>query len=203
VEDGGRAWLERRGIDVVDTQERVVLELDAALDAVSQGSGGVAITDFASRPDLAPELVRLHAEGMEDVPGDLAREEPPALEAWQRWQEPPSRRPEFLVIALDGDDAVGWAQLNVYPRVPYHAFTVVARSHRGRGIATAQDGADPPRARPRPRAPDHELERRQRRDADAERGARLPPRARAGLPAAGSVAVAQRVRLNARWCSKQ
>jgi GNAT superfamily N-acetyltransferase len=41
------------------------------------------------------------------------------------------------VIALDGGDAVGYAQLHVYPRVGYHGFTVVARSHRGRGIARA------------------------------------------------------------------
>ena len=39
--------------------------------------------------------------------------------------------------ALDDNDVVGWAQLNVYPRVGHHAFTVVARSHRGRGIPRA------------------------------------------------------------------
>ena len=137
VEDDGRSWLERRGFEVVDRQERVVLELDGARDTVSQAPGHVAITDFAARPDLAPALVRLNAEGMEDVPGDLARDEPPGLETWLRWQEPPSRRSEFIVIALDGDDVVGSAQLNVYPRVGYHALTVVARSHRGRGIARA------------------------------------------------------------------
>jgi GNAT superfamily N-acetyltransferase len=137
VEDDGRAWLERRGFEVVDRQERVVLELADACDTVSQARGDVAITDFAARPDLAPGLVRLHAEGMLDVPGDLAREEPADLETWLRWQEPPSRRPEFVVIGLDRGAVVGCAQLNVYPRVGYHAFTVVARSHRRRGIARA------------------------------------------------------------------
>lgn len=142
VEDEGRAWLERRGFEVVDRQERVVLELGCAPDAgardtVSQAPGHVAITDFAARRDLAPEIVRLVAEGMQDVPGELAREEPPDLETWLRWQEAPSRRPEFVVIGLDRGDVVGWAQLNVYPRVGYHAFTVVARSHRGRGVARA------------------------------------------------------------------
>jgi ribosomal protein S18 acetylase RimI-like enzyme len=135
VDDEGRAWLERREFEVVDRQERVVLELAGARDTVAQAPGDVAITDFAARPDLAPEIVRLVAEGMEDVPGDLAREEPPNLETWLQWQEAPSRRPEFVVIGLDGGDVVGWAQLNVYPRVGYHAFTVVARAHRGRGIA--------------------------------------------------------------------
>ncbi len=34
-------------------------------------------------------------------------------------------------------DVAGFAQLNVYPRVGYHAVTIVARSHRRRGIARA------------------------------------------------------------------
>jgi RimJ/RimL family protein N-acetyltransferase len=41
------------------------------------------------------------------------------------------------VIALDSGEPVAFAQLNVYPRVGHHAFTVVVRSHRGRGLARA------------------------------------------------------------------
>jgi GNAT superfamily N-acetyltransferase len=137
VDDEGRAWLERRRFVEVDRQERVVLELGAAGGAVPSEPPALPITDFAVRPDLAPQIVGLLARGMVDVPGELARDEPPDLETWLRWQEVPSRRPEFLVVALDGEEVVGWAQLNVYPRVGYHAFTVVARSHRGRGIARA------------------------------------------------------------------
>ena len=131
-------WLERRGWRRIDRQERVVLELaDVPRDRVSQAPAGIELTDYASRPDLAPKLVELTAEGVQDVPGELAREEPPSLETWLRWQDAPSRRPEFIVIALDGDDVAGFAQLNVYPRVGYHAVTIVARSHRRRGIARA------------------------------------------------------------------
>ena len=139
VEQEALDWLARRGWEEVDRQERVVLELrDGACDTVPQApDGGIEITDYASRADLAERLVELTAAGLADVPGELARLDSPDLATWLKWQEPPSRRPEFLVIALDGDDVAGFAQLNVYPRVGYHAFTVVARPHRGRGIARA------------------------------------------------------------------
>jgi GNAT superfamily N-acetyltransferase len=117
-DDASRAWAERRGFGVVDREERVVLELPAAV------------------PDAPTvDLLELTLEGLEDVPGELARLEQPDLETWLAWQRAPSRRPDFLVIALDGGEPVAFAQLNVYPRVGHHAFTVVARSHRGRGLA--------------------------------------------------------------------
>jgi len=133
-DDASRGRAERRGFEVVDREERVVLELGGA---VVPDPPAVELTDFAARPDLAPRLLELTREGMDDVPGELARLEQPDLETWLGWQRVPSRRPDFLVVALDGGEAVGFAQLNVYPRVGYHAFTVVARSHRGRGIARA------------------------------------------------------------------
>jgi len=133
VEEDGVAWLRRRGFVDLDRQERVVLELaDAPVDAAPVA--GVHLVDFAARPDLAATLHSLLVEGVADVPGGLA-EDVPELAAWLAAQEAPSRRPEFLVIALDGDEPIGYAQLHVYPRVGYHGFTVVARRARRRGIA--------------------------------------------------------------------
>lgn len=129
-----QAWAERRGFEAVDREERVVLELR---DTVVPERDDVEVTDLAARPDLAPRVHELTLEGLEDVPGELARLEQPDLDTWLAWQRAPSRRPDFLVIALDGGEAVAFAQLNVYPRVGHHAFTVVARSHRGRGLARA------------------------------------------------------------------
>ena len=129
----GIAWLGRRGFREVDRQPRVVLELDAAA-AVPPAR---ALTDYAERPDLAPALHALLVDALADVPGALA-EDVPTLETWLDWQRAPSRRPEFLVIALGHDgDPVGYAQLHVYPRVGYHGFTAVARSHRRAGVARA------------------------------------------------------------------
>lgn len=133
-DDASRAWAERRGFEVVAREERVVLELR---DAVVPERPDVEVTDLAARPDLAPRLHELTSEGLEDVPGELARLEQPDLGTWLAWQQAPSRRPDFMVIALDGGEPVAFAQLNVYPRVGHHAFTVVARSHRGRGLARA------------------------------------------------------------------
>ena len=81
-------------------------------------------------------LHALFVEALEDVPGALA-EEAPELDAWLLWQEAPSRRGDFLVIALEDGGPIGYAQLHVYPRVGYHGFTAVARSHRRRGVARA------------------------------------------------------------------
>jgi RimJ/RimL family protein N-acetyltransferase len=75
-------------------------------------------------------------ESLDDIPGALA-EDVPVLEHWLSWQQAPSRRPGFLVIALEDEEPLGYAQLHVYPGVGYHGFTGVARRARRRGIARA------------------------------------------------------------------
>jgi GNAT superfamily N-acetyltransferase len=136
VEEEGLTWLEKRGFVPIDRQEPVVLELGGREERAVHVPDGIELTDFEQRADLAPRLHKLIVEGLDDVPGALA-EDVPTLEAWVEWQRAPSRRPDFLVIALDAGEPVGYAQLHVYPHVGYHGFTVVARSHRGRGIARA------------------------------------------------------------------
>jgi mycothiol synthase len=133
-EPDGIEWLRRRGFEEIDRQERVVLRLADAQAEVPVPA--VELTDFAARPDLAPKLHTLVVEGLQDVPGALA-EDVPTLEHWLSWQQAPSRRPEFLVIALEDDEPLGYAQLHVYPKVGYHGFTVTARRARRRGIGRA------------------------------------------------------------------
>jgi RimJ/RimL family protein N-acetyltransferase len=96
----------------------------------------VELTDFAARPELAPKLHALVVEGLQDVPGALA-EDVPTLEHWLSWQQAPSRRPDFVVIAVEDGEPLGYAQLHVYAEVGYHGFTVAARRARRRGIARA------------------------------------------------------------------
>lgn len=136
TEEEGVAWLERRGFAAVDTQERVVLELGPVAPEPSTPSG-LALTDLATRPDLGARLHGLGAEVMADIPGALAAEGIGPLDAWLAQFDAPSRREDFVVIALDRDAVAGWAQLNVYPRVGYHDLTAVARTHRRRGVARA------------------------------------------------------------------
>ena len=130
-------------------------------DTASLTPGGIELTDYRERPDLAPALVELTAEAYGDIPGELAREDPPTLETWHRWQEAPSRRPEFVVVALDGGDVAGYAQLNSIRA----SATTRSRPSRApspaRGGARAQGRAHPPRLRARARAAHHQLERQQ------------------------------------------
>jgi GNAT superfamily N-acetyltransferase len=133
--DDGIAWLVRRGYAEVDRQERVVLEL-ADGPAEEPEPAGVELTDLAARPDLVRATYELVVAGLRDVPGDLATDAP-SFEAFEQQFDAPSRRPDFVVLALDGSELAGLASLNVYPRVGYHGFTTVARTHRGRGIARA------------------------------------------------------------------
>jgi mycothiol synthase len=128
----GVEWLRRRGFEEIDRQERVVLRLE---DAPAE-EPGIELTDFAARPDLAPKLHALLVETLADIPGGLA-EDVPGLEDWQRWQKVPSRRADFLVIALDDGEPIGYAQLHVYPGVGYHGYTGVSPRARRRGIARA------------------------------------------------------------------
>jgi mycothiol synthase len=133
-EPDGMEWLRRRGFEEIDRQERVVLQLADA--PVEDPDPDIELTDFAARPDLAPKLHALMVESLDDVPGALA-EDVPALEHWLGWQQIPSRRPDFLVIALEDEEPLGYAQLHVYPGVGYHGYTGIARRARRRGIARA------------------------------------------------------------------
>jgi GNAT superfamily N-acetyltransferase/RimJ/RimL family protein N-acetyltransferase len=134
-EADGIAWLGKRRFEEVDRMERVVLELSEATDA-SPPPRGVDLTDLASRPDLLPTLYELVVAGLADVPGDLARDGP-SYETFLTALEPPSRRRDFVVLALDARRLVAMASLNVYPPVGWHAFTTVACSDRSRGLARA------------------------------------------------------------------
>ncbi len=135
ADETGKAWAERRGFRLVDRQEQIVLEVG---DAPAAGSlaAGVEITTYRERPDLARALHALVEEGLGDIPGGLAALGFP-YEAWLADREIPSRKPEFLHIALVGGEVAGYASLNVYGSAAYNGFTVIGRRFRRRGLARA------------------------------------------------------------------
>jgi GNAT superfamily N-acetyltransferase len=135
ADEVGRAWLERRGFRVVDRQEQIVLDVRDA-PAPEPVPEGVELTTYRERPDLAEKLHALIEEGLQDVPGGLAAEGF-TLEAWLADQQIPSRRPEFVHVALVDGEPVGFASLNVYGAAAYNGFTVVSRRFRRRGLARA------------------------------------------------------------------
>ena len=135
ADDAGRAWLERRGFTLIDRQEQIVLDVRDAPPA-EPPPGGLEITTYRERPDLARALHGLVEEGLEDVPGGLA-DLGLTFEAWLADRELPSRPPEFLHILLVGGKPAGYASLNVYGDAAYNGFTVVSRRFRRRGLARA------------------------------------------------------------------
>lgn len=135
ADDVGRAWAERRGFRLIDRQEQIVLEV-ADAPHPEPLPAGVEITTYRERPELARQLHALVEEGIEDIPGGLAELGFP-FEAWLADREVPSRRPEFLHVALVAGEPAGYASLNVFGAAAYNGFTVVSRRFRRRGLARA------------------------------------------------------------------
>ena len=135
ADEVGRAWAERRGFRLIDCQEQIVLEVADAPHPEPLPEG-VEITTYREHPELARQLHALVEEGIADIPGGLAELGFP-FEAWLAERRVPSRRPEFLHVALVDGEPAGYASLNVYGAAAYNGFTVVARRFRRRGLARA------------------------------------------------------------------
>jgi GNAT superfamily N-acetyltransferase len=133
ADEVGRAWLDRRGFRLIDRQEQIVLDVRDA-PAPEPAPEGVELTTYRERPDLAEKLHALIEEGLHDIPGGLAAVGL-TFEAWLADQEIPSRRPEFVHVALVDGEPVGFASLNVYGAAAFNGFTVVSRRFRRRGLA--------------------------------------------------------------------
>jgi GNAT superfamily N-acetyltransferase len=133
ADDVGRAWLERRGFRLIDRLEQIVLDVR---DAPSPGPlpEDVELTTYRERPELGRALHAIVEEGLQDVPGGLAELGFP-YESWLADRDVPSRRPEFLHIAIVDGEPAGYASLNVYGASAFNGFTVVARRFRRRGLA--------------------------------------------------------------------
>jgi GNAT superfamily N-acetyltransferase len=133
ADDVGRAWLERRGFRLIDTLEQIVLDVHDAPPAEPLPDG-VELTTYLERPDLGRALHAIVEEGLQDIPGGLAELGFP-YESWLADRDVPSRRPEFLHIALVDGEPAGYASLNLYGDAAFNGFTVVARRFRRRGLA--------------------------------------------------------------------
>lgn len=93
----------------------------------------------ASRDDLEA-IRRIYNEGIEDREATLETDakSPEEFAAW--WGEHDGRY--AVLVAIDGEDVLGWASLNRFSHRCAHAAIAdlsvyIARSHRGRGIGYA------------------------------------------------------------------
>jgi GNAT superfamily N-acetyltransferase len=126
------AFLEPRGYEEV--RRYVVSELDVTA-APDPGPPGVTITTFAEHPELAPSLFEIARESYPDQPG-RSEQVIESLEAWREWGLDP-HPPEACFIAVDGNAVLGYGLLDFEGTAGHHAFTAIARTARGHGVASA------------------------------------------------------------------
>lgn len=99
---------------------------------------GVEIVSLLERPDLAAAAFAVEVEAAPDVPGHEDWRAPPR----KLWVETqlfgPASPPGAVVLALAGDEVVGYAALRLLPdgRRAIHTMTGVKRAWRGRGVAS-------------------------------------------------------------------
>jgi mycothiol synthase len=137
------AYAQRRGFTEVRRQVGLVLSLSGVAPLRVGPPAGIEIVTWAQRPELARGMYEVDRESHPDIPGF----EDVTLEPFEDWMahnmERPTDSPEATFIALDGAEVVGFAKLSLTaPTAAGHAFTVVRRAWRGRGIAGALKAAE-------------------------------------------------------------
>lgn len=142
VEEGdaaGAAFATRFGL-VEQLREIEVARLLSPDEPEPARPPGIELVPVGSRPGLVEAAYELAREGLADMPLP-APYSVPTLEVWAREDASgPGVIPEATLVALEGGRSVGFAGLlrrRADPRLAEHGLTVVARGHRGRGIATA------------------------------------------------------------------
>ena len=135
-------FLEHRGFREHERMKIVRLSLDGLAAPVVEPPDGVLITSLAERPELVTQVYEIAKEALPDIPGDGPRA-PDSLEEFRKrdvdWLGMP---PDAFMLALDGarEQVIGYANLSLVPGNPtvaWHDMTAVARSWRGRGVASA------------------------------------------------------------------
>jgi len=88
-------------------------------------------------PTLLRSMFECAVEAIADTPR-LDNERRPEWEPWRAGEARPARRHDLTVLALAGDDVVGYATLDVFDDpVSFPALTGVKRARRARGIGRA------------------------------------------------------------------
>ena len=139
-DEAALAFAEHRGFREVGRERDVLLDLNKVPPAGPDTPAGITLVSFADRPDLIPAVFAVDTEVSVDVPTH-GTNEPMTYENWSRENlEGPGALPEACVIALEGDEVVGYTALRRYGAGSPEAenrLTAVRRPWRRRGIATA------------------------------------------------------------------
>lgn len=135
-------FLGHRGFREAERMKVVRLELGGLEPPPIHPPEGIVLSSLADHPELVTGVFEVALEALPDIPGDgpIA---PGTLEEFRvRDVDRPTIPPGGFVVALDEatQRVVGYANLILVPGsdgVAWHGMTGVARSWRGRGVATA------------------------------------------------------------------
>ena len=135
-------FLEHRGFREAERMKVVNLDLAGLELPPVQPPDGIVVSSLEEHPELVPGVYEVGLEALPDIPGDgpIA---PGTLEEFRvRDVDRPTIPPGGFAIGIESASGrvVGYANLILVPGAPgvaWHGMTGVARSWRGRGVATA------------------------------------------------------------------
>jgi hypothetical protein len=129
-------FVERRGFAVISRECPVALDLTRYAPRAVEPPAGVAIVSLAERPDLLAAAHGIEVETTGDIPVGPEALTPRSFEEWRtETVDAPNALPDLSLVALDGDDVVGWSGLAALgdDGVAENQLTGVRRRARGRG----------------------------------------------------------------------
>jgi GNAT superfamily N-acetyltransferase len=132
------AFLTHRGFIETGQETEVEIDLDAVDRATVAPPPGVELVVRSERPNVVEGMYLVACEAVPDIPGEDARVEP-SFEEWRAMDlDRPDRPAHLCVVALAGDEVVGYGVLGVEnDELVSHGLTGVLRAWRGRGVAGA------------------------------------------------------------------
>lgn len=136
------SFLEHRGFRETERMKVVRLELAGLIAPPLDPPDGIEITSLEARPDLVPGVYEVAIEALPDIPGEGPMAPGSLDEFRMRDVERDAIPPGAFAIGIEASTGrvVGYANLLKLPgneRLAWHGMTAVARSWRGRGVATA------------------------------------------------------------------
>jgi len=140
-DEASRRFVEHRGFILVSRECPVALDLTSFDGQPPEPPVGVVIVSLAERPDLMQAAYEVEVETVGDIPVGPEAPTPRSFDEWRADTiEAPGALPALSLMALDGDEVVGWSGIVAVggeEGVAENLLTGVRRSARGRGIATA------------------------------------------------------------------
>ena len=137
--DAPAYWL-ARGFHEETRDRNVRLDLPGAEIPPPDPPDGVVLATLAERMDLVESVYGVAVEALPDMPAPEPLV-PPSFEEWRHAEiDFPEIVPEASVLAVAGDEVVGYALLRRFgarPEVGGNMITGVRRSWRGKGVAGA------------------------------------------------------------------